>query len=62
MSTWDRRFVIIPSEDVLVKPIINFSKAKQRRVNISVGAAYESDLDKVTRVVLEAMNDVPGLL
>lgn len=62
MRTWDGRFVIIPNGDVFVKPIINFSKAKHRRVNISVGVAYESDLDKVTRVVLEAINDVPGLL
>jgi len=62
MRTWDGRFVIIPNGDAFVKPIINFSKAKRRRVNISVGVAYESDLDKVTRVVLEAMNDVPGLL
>jgi len=62
MRTWDGRFVIIPNGDAFVKPIINFNKAKQRRVNISVGVAYESDLDKVTRVVLEAMNDVPGLL
>lgn len=62
MRTWDGRFVIIPNGDVFVKPIINFSKGKHRRVNISVGVAYESDLDKVTRVVLEAINDVPGLL
>ena len=62
IRTWDGRFVIIPNGDVYVKPIINFSKAKHRRVNISVGVAYESDLDKVTRVVLEAINDVPGLL
>ena len=59
---WDGRFLIIPKGDVFIKPIINFSKAKQRRMNMSVGVAYEPDLDKMTRVMLEAMNDVPGLL
>jgi len=62
MRTWDGRFVIIPNGDIFVKPIINLSKATRRRVEISVGVAYESDLDKVTRVTLNALKDVPGLL
>ena len=62
MRTWDGRHVLIPNGDVFVSPIVNFSKATRRRVDINIGVAYDSDLDRVTRVALEALKEVPGLL
>lgn len=62
MRTWDGLHVIIPNTDVFVNPIINYSKAGQRRLEIDVGVAYDLDLDRVTRVTLEALNDLPGVL
>lgn len=62
LRTWDGRHVLIPNGDVFVSPIVNFSQGTQRRVQISVGVAYDSDLDKVTRVALDAIKNVPGLL
>lgn len=62
LLTWDGRHVLIPNGDVFVNPIINFSKATRRRVDINIGVAYDSDLDRVTRVALEALKEVPGLL
>ncbi len=62
LRTWDGRHVLIPNGDVFVSPIVNFSRATHRRVTISVGVAYDSDLDKVTRVALDAIKNVPGLL
>lgn len=62
LRTWDGRHVLIPNGDIFVSPIVNFSRATRRRVHITVGVAYDTDLDKVTRVALEALKAVPGLL
>jgi small-conductance mechanosensitive channel len=62
LRTWDGLHVIIPNTDVFVNPIINYTRAKQRRIEILVGVAYDLDLDRVTRVTLEALNEVPGVL
>jgi small conductance mechanosensitive channel len=62
LRTWDGRHVLIPNSDIFVSPIVNFSRAASRRVQITVGVAYDTDLDKVTRIALETLKDVPGLL
>jgi len=62
IRTWDGRNVIIPNADVYVSPIVNFSKAPRRRVEITVGIDYESDLDQVTRTALGAIQKIPGVL
>lgn len=62
LRTWDGLHVIIPNTDVFVNPIINYSRAEQRRIEILVGVAYDLDLDHVTRVTLGALNEVPGVL
>jgi small conductance mechanosensitive channel len=62
LRTWDGLHVIIPNTDVFVNPIINYSKAGQRRLEIDVGVAYDLDLDRVTRVTLEALKELPGVL
>jgi small-conductance mechanosensitive channel len=58
----DGRFVIIPNGDVFINPIINFSRATRRRIQLSVGVSYESDLDQVARLAHEAVMQVPGIL
>jgi small-conductance mechanosensitive channel len=62
MRTLDGRFVSIPNGDVFVNPLINYSKAPRRRVEITVGVGYESDLDQVTKLALDLVRDIPGVL
>ncbi len=62
LRTWDGLHVIIPNTDVFVNPIINYSRGGQRRLEIDVGVAYDLDLDRVTRVTLEALKKLPGVL
>jgi small conductance mechanosensitive channel len=62
MRTWDGRHVIIPNGDVYTNPIINYSKATRRRLEITAGIASDSDLDRVTRVALDAIKAIPGVL
>ena len=54
--------VLIPNGDVFTSTIRNFTKTDMRRVELTIGVAYDSDLDQVTRVALEAIQTVPGLL
>ncbi len=63
MRTWDGRWVFIPNGDIFVSSIVNFSRAHRRRVDISVGVAPDSDLDKVARIALDAIQkNVKGVL
>ncbi len=58
----DGRQVYIPNGDVFVSPIINYTQSQRRRIEISTGVAYESDLDHVIRVAQAAIEGLPGLL
>lgn len=62
IRTFDGRFVTIPNADVFTSPIVNFSRASRRRVHLDIGVAYDSDLDQVTRISLEAIQELDGLL
>lgn len=62
MRTSDGRFVIIPNGDVFVNPVINFTQAPRRRVEITVGVGYDTDLDKATKLALETARDIPDVL
>lgn len=62
MRTLDGRFVSIPNGDVFVNPLINYSRAPRRRVEITVGVGYDSDLDQVTKLALDLVRDIPDVL
>jgi small conductance mechanosensitive channel len=62
IHTFDGQIVLIPNADVFTNPIINYTRAKKRRVEVSVGVAYESDLEEVSRLAVDAIASVPGLL
>jgi small conductance mechanosensitive channel len=50
--------VYIPNQDVLQSPLINWTKAGERRVDLTVGVAYGEDLEKVRRLALAAVNGI----
>ncbi len=54
--------VLIPNADVFSSAIINYSRTERRRVSLSIGVSYDSDLQKVTETTLQAIRAVPGLL
>jgi len=62
IKTLDGRIVLIPNSDVYTKAITNFTKADIRRVEISLGVAYESDLSLVRKTALESISSVKGLM
>jgi small conductance mechanosensitive channel len=62
IKTWDGRIVIIPNAEVYTGVITNFSKSTQRRVELDVGVAYDSDLERVTEVLQETIGAMEGII
>lgn len=62
MQTLDGRIVVIPNADVFTNPITNYTRAKNRRLQVNLGVAYESDPDLVRLTAIKALETVPGLL
>jgi len=62
MRTFDGLIVIIPNADVLSNTITNFTRAKLRRIELPVGVSYGADPAKVRSVILDAVQNVPGLV
>ncbi len=49
--------VVIPNKEVIQKPLRNYTVTGQRRVDVSCGVSYGDDLDKVEKIVIDAIND-----
>lgn len=62
LTTLDGEDVLIPNGTVFTSPIINYTLTKARRLKVEVGVAYDSDLEHVERVALQAINSVDIVL
>lgn len=62
IHTFDGQVVLIPNADVFTNPITNLSRAARRRVELTVGVAYDSNLEEVARLALAAVSSIPGLI
>lgn len=58
LLTFQGQKVIIPNKDVFQNPIENYTLLGKRRMDLVVGISYGDDLEKVKRVVLEAVQNV----
>jgi len=54
--------VRVPNRKVFENAIINYTVSTQRRVDLDCGVAYNSNLDQVRTVVLDAMQDFPNIV
>lgn len=62
ICTFDGKYVIIPNADVYTGSITNFSKSIIRRLQLDVGVAYGSDLELVTQVVKQTLDETDYIL
>ncbi|MGD2057852.1 MAG: mechanosensitive ion channel family protein [Anaerolineales bacterium] len=58
----DGRMVIVPNSEVFVNPLMNYSRTPRRRIEISAGVSYDSDLNHVTRTALRVIGDLEEVL
>jgi small-conductance mechanosensitive channel len=62
MRAADGRVVILPNADVLSNPIVNHSRANERRVDFSLSLSHNCEPDVVRNIVLEAIEEVKGFV
>lgn len=48
----------IPNKEILLNPLRNYSKTMGRRVDLKLGVAYNSDLDKVEKLTTETVESM----
>jgi small conductance mechanosensitive channel len=60
--TFDGQNVLIPNADVFTNPIKNYSRYSKRRFDLSLGVAYDADLELARATILEVLATLPGLL
>ena len=56
LKTFDGKDVYIPNSDVIKKPVFNFTEDGYFRMEFMVGIAYENDIDKAKKIILDTMN------
>ncbi len=61
--TRDQTEYLIPNENLMVNQVVNWSySSKDVRVKAPVGVSYSSDLDLVTKLLYQAVDDTPRIL
>lgn len=60
--TFDGQNVIIPNGDVFTSPIKNYSRYTKRRLDLTAGVAYDSDLELVRETILDVIATITGVL
>ena len=62
MRTYDGLTVYLPNAEVLQTPIVNFTKTSSNRTSITVGVAYDSELEHVREILLGACVEATGVM
>lgn len=62
LATWDRRIIYIPNSTVTSSNVVNYTVEGKRRVDLTVSAGYDSDVDTVKTALLKALAAVPQIL
>lgn len=62
LATYDRKIIFIPNSTAASEHIINYTVEGKRRVDITVTASYEDDVEAVKRALRGAVEQVEGFL
>ncbi len=62
LLTPDNTYIAIPNKLVWGNPMINYTKMKTRRVDLNVGVAYGTDINKAVRIAMDVMKSDKRIL
>lgn len=62
LDTPDNRRIIVPNGSVFGGIIENITHHKKRRVDVTIGVSYDSDLDRTREVLQNAVSNLDGAL
>lgn len=58
VKTFDNYHLLVPNEEFFSKPFINYSyHDKKIRINVSIGVAYGTDVEKVRKILLNIADE-----
>lgn len=62
LITPDRHMVVVPNGELANSNILNMSTLNDRRLDIKVGISYEADIHRAREVLLQVLDEDPGVL
>ncbi|HEX2275055.1 MAG TPA: mechanosensitive ion channel domain-containing protein [Acidimicrobiales bacterium] len=62
LRTYDGERVMVPCADVLSRPIVNHTTLGRRRTTLEVGVAFDTDLEKARKLLLDRVQHTDGVL
>jgi small conductance mechanosensitive channel len=62
MKAADGRVVILPNAEVLANPIVNYSRANERRIDFSLNLSHTCEPGAVRQIILDAIEEVQGFV
>ena len=62
METTDGRIVTLPNASILTNPIINYTRARRLRVDLSLGLPHTTDPNTTRQLILDAIQGVAGFV
>lgn len=60
VKTFDGPIVYVPNRFLFEDDFTNFTESGQRRLRVACGVSYGDDLEKVEKIVMEALENTPG--
>lgn len=61
LTTYDGLTVYLPNAEVLKNPIVNYTRTPLNRTSLTVGIAYDADLEQARKVLLVACGAAEGV-
>lgn len=58
----DGRIVFLPNADVLAQPIVNYTRANQRRVELPISVAYDANPEVIRAIILDELKNITGFI
>jgi small conductance mechanosensitive channel len=62
LTTPDNKIIVLPNGTLANGCITNYTKCSKRRIDVSVGIAYEEDIHKAKEVLLKVLDEDDGIL
>ncbi len=62
IKTFDGKDVYIPNANIIKDPVVNYTIDGFLRLEVTIGIDYGASLEEATRIILETVKTVPGVL
>ena len=59
LMTYDNRIIVIPNGNITAHSLINVTAAGIRKLDVSIGVSYDSDLRKVKEILTQVVRENP---